>query len=88
MRLPEVADRLRDLAAAHGIPELRTLASEIRRRPVRRRANPVSTPMSANLRAQIRACARTNPHLTQVEIAEHFGVNQGRVSEALRGKRQ
>lgn len=88
MRIPEIAERLRDLAAERGIPELTGLADELRRRPAGRRAPAKSQPMSDELAAQIRAFRTANPRLSQVEISRRFNVNQGRVSEALKGKRQ
>lgn len=87
MRIPEIADRLRDLAAERGLPELAGLADELRRRPAGPRPPAVSQPMSADLIEEIRSFARRNPGKTQVEISRRFHVNQGRVSEALKGKR-
>jgi hypothetical protein len=87
MRLPEIADRLRELALDHGLPELDELAGEIRRRPVRNRAPVSSNRMTPTLRAAIRAMKSANPTMAQVAIARHFNVNPGRVSEAIRGKR-
>jgi hypothetical protein len=40
------------------------------------------------LKTAIRAYARRNPEDSQHEIAQAFGVNGGRVSEALAGKRR
>lgn len=87
MRIPEIADRLRGIAAESGLPELFGLADELRRRPAGRRAAPRSRPMSDDLVAEIRAFRHANPRMSQVEISRRFEVNQGRVSEALKGKR-
>lgn len=87
MRLPEIVEELHKLADDFSIPRLHDLADEIRRRPSTRSA-PTSRPMTPTLRAQIRLAARLNPEMSQLEIAKSFGVNQGRVSEALKGKRQ
>lgn len=86
MRLPEVAARLRVLAGAHAIPELMTLADEIRRRPASRAPNSSAT-MTPALKAQIVAHAAANPAMTQAQIGRVFNVNPGRVSVALRGLR-
>jgi hypothetical protein len=86
MRIPEIADRLRDLAAERGLPELAGLADELRRRPAQR--GPRSArPMSEQLADEIRAFKREHPGMSQVAISRRFNVNQGRISEALKGKR-
>jgi hypothetical protein len=58
-----------------------------RRNPVR--MTPVkSRTVTPMLKASIRAYARRNPDASQHEIAQAYGVNGGRVSEALAGKRR
>ncbi len=86
MRLPDIQRRLREIATEAGLPELRFLADEMRRRPSQKA--PISSePMTDELRDAIRAFARRHQHMTQVDIGRHFNVNQGRVSEALKGFR-
>ena len=81
--IPEVRERLRELAEEHGIPELDELANEMyRKSPVRRAANK-SDPLTSTLAKEIRKYARANPDLHQRTIAEKFNVNPGRVSEAM-----
>lgn len=87
MKVPEVAARLRALAAERGIPELSVLADHLRRRPAVRRAAPSSTPMTDATARAIRAYAAAFPLAPLTGIARTFNVNPGRVSEALRGKR-
>lgn len=87
MRIPEVADRLRALGVERGDDELICLAEELRRRRPTRKAPPKSTTVTPALQAEMRAVAKANPSMTQVEIGRRFNVNQGRVSEALRGFR-
>jgi hypothetical protein len=87
MRLPEVAARLRELANELNCDELNALAAEIGRRPAGSRAPRTSVPMTEKLKNQIRAMKRENPDLPHTRIAEHFNINPGRVSEALKGKR-
>jgi transcriptional regulator with XRE-family HTH domain len=86
MRIPEIADRLRDLAAERGLPELAGLADELRRRPAQR-APARSRPMSNELAAEIRILRANNPRMSQADIAKLLGCNQGRISEVLKGKR-
>jgi hypothetical protein len=83
MRLPEVAARLEELGK-----EISQLSKMIARRKPIRKAEPTSTPMSPDLARDIRAFARQHPTMSQLKIGQKFGVNQGRVSEALRGKRR
>jgi hypothetical protein len=67
--------------------ELMELADELRRRPIEARAPVTSNPMTPDLAQEIRDYAAANPGLSHQAIAEEFGVNHGRVSEALKGKR-
>lgn len=46
----------------------------------------VSPPLTAKMAAQIKWCD-ANTNLVQHQIAAKFGINQGRVSEVLNGKR-
>lgn len=87
MRLPEVAERLRELSGELGCDELDALADEIARRPSGERAPATSAPMTDALRDEIRAMKAADPDLSQAEIGRRLNVNPGRVSEALRGKR-
>lgn len=86
MRIPQIRNRLRELSYLHSMPELDRLADELDRRKGAR--SPVaSVPMTPELAAAIRAYAVAHPGVSQATIAEFFKVNQGRVSEALNGKR-
>lgn len=86
MRIPEIADRLREVAAEQDLPELAGLADELRRRPSQR-APARSRPMTYALQNEIRDLRAANPRMPQADIARLCGVNQGRVSEVLKGKR-
>src|SRR4051812_5802518 len=68
MRLPEVANRLRELAAELRCDELSGLAEEIARRPSGQRAPKTSTPMTDSLRDEIRAMKEAEPNLSLAEI--------------------
>lgn len=87
MRLPEIADQLRTWGSEWNRPELIEAADQIRRRPSGPRPPPVSQPMSDDLAEAIRALKAANPRMSQVEIARRCRINQGRVSEVLKGKR-
>lgn len=95
MTIPEVRTRLDEIA--DGLvgtdlgKELRVLAAELWRR-----RSPRSTTVNERIRsrsltpelaASIRSYAAAHADETEHEIGIKFGVNQGRVSEALYGKR-
>lgn len=88
MRIPEVRERLRQIADT--VPEyhdeLNYLADELTRRPVVRsgRAHQKMTPEIAN---KIKAMAQADPTLPGAVIARALSISQGRVSEVLRGFR-
>jgi hypothetical protein len=81
--IPEIRERLRELAEELGCPELSDLADELQRARAVKRAKVKSPPLTPALAQQIRDYAKANPDLHQQDIANHFGVNHGRVSEAL-----
>jgi hypothetical protein len=85
--IPEVRERLTALAAELGLPELEWLAAELRRRPSIRRAPIKNHGLAPAQKAAIRRELRDNPDAHLQEVADRYGVNIGRVSEVLRGKR-
>lgn len=87
MQIPEVRAELRELAAQHGIPRLNELADELYRRPPVKRARPKARRVTEELRIAIRAYALANPGKSNREVGRHFGVDGGRVSEAINGFR-
>lgn len=91
LTIPEVRQRLADIASRCTDPSakrsIRLLLVHMRRRPAAKRADVTSQPMTPDLADAIRRYARRYPSASQLQIAVHYGVNQGRVSEALRGKR-
>jgi hypothetical protein len=87
MTIPALAVELRVLAARHALPELSQIADAMRRRRPSLPAKPSSRKTTDELLDQIRDFARANIGMSQMEIANRFGTNQGRVSEALHGKR-
>ena len=86
MRLPEVAEELRELAKEYDIPRLLELADEIKRRPSMK-GERVSKKITPDIRHAVKAIKRKYPNIAQITIAKHLGINQGRVSEILKGKR-
>ncbi len=81
--IPELRDRLREIAEEEGLEELNDIADELKRRSPVRRAENKSAPLTPELAQLIRDFAEANPDWHQRDIAEEFNVNQGRVSEAL-----
>ena len=82
MTIPEIREELREMGV-----RLIELAEQTMRRPAVRRAPNKSAPLTHALRLKIRRLARINPEMSYKEIANLVGTNQGRVSEALAGKR-
>jgi hypothetical protein len=81
--IPEIRTRLLEIADEHGIPEISELVDEMYRKRSIRRAPPRSPKLTPALAAQIRVYARAHPEMHQQDIAERFGLNHGRVSEAM-----
>lgn len=88
MIIPQVRERLYELAVELGCAELSELADELKRRAAEVSERKVSARMTPELTDAIRDYYYDNPKLTQLEIAAIFGVNQGRVSETIKGKRK
>jgi hypothetical protein len=81
--IPAIRARMRELADEHGIDELNDLADALYRKSAVKRAKIKSPPLTPEMAEEIREYAKAHPDLHQQEIANHFGVNHGRVSEAL-----
>ena len=86
--MEQVRARLYALAEEHGIPELHLLAERTKRRFNGRASRKVSDTVTPETEAAIRAYRAAYPDRALHQIARVFSVNQGRVSEALRGKRR
>lgn len=84
--MPEIRDRLKEIAAETDNEELLGLAEELRRSAPFRRSPPRSAVFTPEMAEDIRAYARKNPQASQQEIASYFGVNSGRVSEAVNNR--
>jgi hypothetical protein len=85
--IPEIRQRLKQLAKFHGLPELAQLADETRRRSARRQARPHRRRITDDLKAQVSAYAAAHPTEALDLIGERFNIDGGRVSEILHGKR-
>lgn len=81
--IPELRDRLREIAQETGLEELNQIADEMYRRPAVRRAKPRSPAVSPEMAEEIRRYAWEHQELHLHDVAHHFHVNPGRVSEAL-----
>ena len=87
MSIPAVRARLYELAKELGVPELHSLADQTIRRKAQRRAPTRSPTVDAEMAQEIRDYATANPDLHLQDIAEHFGVNHGRVTVSLNNER-
>lgn len=87
MTIPEVRARLRELALELDEPELKALADQLVRRRNRIPAESTARSITPGLSDAIRVFAARNPDMSEHNIGLAFNVNQGRVSEALYGKR-
>jgi len=83
MGIPQVRDRLYELAEELDNEELRELADQMWRRPAIKRAPNRSPKLTPEMAEEIREYAAAHPTAHNQDIAEHFGVNIGRVSESL-----
>jgi len=83
MGIPAVRDRLYQLADELDLEELSDLADQMWRKSAKRRAKTRSPKLTPEMAEKIRQYKAQNPDAHQQDIAEKFGVNHGRVSEAL-----
>ncbi|MBL4692095.1 MAG: hypothetical protein JKY92_02055 [Magnetovibrio sp.] len=84
MSIPDVRARLKELAVEHGIEELSDLADQMYRRKLKAQRAPVTSQrMTLSLAAEIREYIDNSPTASNQQIADHFTVNPGRVSDAL-----
>jgi hypothetical protein len=84
--IPAIRDRLRELADEHNLEELHDLADQMYRKSHTKRAPTRSPKLTPEMAQDIRDYKSANPDAHQQDIAEKFGVNHGRVSEALEGQ--
>jgi hypothetical protein len=86
-RLLEIAGDI-DSVAPIAADRIRECVDHLyRRKPVRRTRARQMTPTDER-RAEIRSFAAANPDMSEWDIGRRFGLNQGRISEALHGFRK
>ena len=85
--IPEIRARLHELADELAVPELAQLAEETKRQYHGRRAPSRARPIDDSMTMRVRLFARRNPEMPQRDIGRKFGIDGGRVSEILFGKR-
>jgi hypothetical protein len=66
---------------------LTILHGELQNRPRKTNGSPVSVPIDTTVVRKVQTLHMTDPGMPQHEIAKIVGINQGRVSEILAGKR-
>ena len=85
-------DRLRHAitlsSAQDVIPDLEAIRAELQNRPRKTNGAAVSKTVDTTVVATVKALHKHFPEMPQHEIAKRAGINQGRVSEILAGKRQ
>ena len=85
--IPVLRKRIQEIAEELGNEELSGIADEMQRNPAAKRAPKKSIPFTAEMAEQIREFAKGHADWHNQEIADHFGVNPGRVSDALHNKK-
>ena len=85
--IPQIRNRLREIADQNGIPEIHDLVDEMYRRAPARRAPVTSQRFTPALAAEIRREAREHPEMSEQELGNRFEVNPGRISDALHHKK-
>lgn len=85
--IPQIRDRLHELADEHGIEELHELAEETKRRSPVRRARARRLKLTDDMRREIVELAEAFPDASYDELNETLNVGIGRISEALAGFR-
>lgn len=83
LSIPEIRDRMREIAEENDMDELNELADQMYRNPPKKRAPVRSPKLTPEMAEEIRQYAAANPDAHQQDIAEKFDVNHGRISEAL-----
>ena len=87
MTIPEVRERLFELAEDLQLPELSRLAQQLFRRKNQKLTKARHRTPDRATQQEIRDYHEAHPDLGMFEIGIHFNVNQARVSEAIYGKR-
>jgi len=81
--IPEIRDELAAISA-----RLLEIVEELKRRPAIRKSSVKSRAVTPHLNRLIRRYAAAHPDASYEEMAQIHGVNTGRISEAIRGRRK
>jgi hypothetical protein len=87
LTIPDIRARMRELAVELDCSELSFLADATVRRYHGRRAPARLPPLTPQQEEAIRSYALLYPKASQMDMANRFHTNPGRISEALYGKR-
>lgn len=85
--IPQIRSRLHELAIELELPELAELAEETRRQYHGRRAPVRARAVTDTMASRVKEYAEEHPSTPQRDIGQAFGIDGGRVSEILFGKR-
>lgn len=86
LTIPQIRERLFELAIIHSDDELADLARATYRRTYTR-APTTRKGLDSETKADIYDFVMRNPNMAMQDVANIFGVNPGRVSEAVHGYR-
>jgi hypothetical protein len=88
--LDRLAERISGMSAVVFLTQKRSIAEQLRRLSAdARRKPPISVaprkirPLTDEEKAKVRMAHRNEPNLSQLELANRFNTNPGRISEAL-----
>ncbi|MBV7258827.1 hypothetical protein [Erythrobacter crassostreae] len=81
--IPDLRQRIREIADEENLDELHDIADEMHRNSPIRRAKNQSQTLTPELAKKIRDFAKKHPNMHQRDIAPKFNVNPGRVSQAM-----
>ena len=85
--IPEIRERLYELATEMRCPELRQLADETKRRSFGKRAPKRASRVTPAMAIRVKAFCKANPKISQREVGRMFNIDGGRVNEILHGYR-
>ena len=86
LSIPEVRKRLFEIAEEKNDEELAYLANELFQKKMKKKAPIKSDQLTPELAEEIRQFVTDNPSMHNQEVANHFHVNIGRVTDAIQGK--
>lgn len=81
--IPELRNRIREIAENYDNDELRNIADELVRNSPIKRAKNKSQRLTPELAVKIRDYSTLHPEMHERDVGQEFNVNPGRVSESL-----